>query len=150
MDVNDVRLRSLRAAARVLLSEIVRDAHEGSPEWFTIEDRVQWAFTMGQIHVALARVVGSDPAEPGLRGLRASCSMNALDDYRSMSSCLESLLSWCADEASPNRPTTRSDAVRALAAGSVAARLRHLLHEAPRAPCRFAASHRVSSASRRR
>lgn len=119
VDLNAVRLRSLRSALRVLVSEIVRDALDGWPTWFAADDCAQWAFTHGQLYVALQHVL-ADASPLGDRSLPSDRSAKAMEAYRSMRSTLADILRWCDERA---QEEAGASSARALALASVSERI---------------------------
>lgn len=139
VDLNEVRLRALRSTLRVLVSEIVREALDGSPTWFAADDRAQWAFTHGQLYVALQCVLAeASPLQD--RSLPSGRSAKAMEDYRSMRNTLADILRWCDERA---QEEAGAYSARALALASVSERIRRLLDGAHRG-ARMAASRRGS------
>lgn len=120
VDLNTVRLETLRGAARDAATRLAAHIHT-HPTWFDADDGAQWGFALGQ---ACARLD---------RALRAACQHGGqpLDEYRATRAAVGSVAHWCVDEAEARMPNEPAGA----AALDVAAdELAAILCDADRAP----------------
>jgi hypothetical protein len=124
LDLNAVRLDSLRRAVRTLMRDMMREALLGRAP--ASDDRVQWAFALGQVHVAL------EAAACASRGHLPRTRAESVVAYRALRDDLARVRRWCDHE----RGHRGCGVARHDALASASRRLRSVLRESHRAPFR--------------